>query len=215
MSAMIGSIRSTPATASSPLLAGGTVSWSTVSGPSTRTPSFGSESGGDARTGEKPKPLMWPTPHLGAPCLCACVSAWLRATLRHGRTAGRCDRSVRLPAQTSHRCSIPPRWAPGGVTPPLNLADAPVQTLKRNENRCSRPSSVVVGDSRRMRSDLRLCADPAVGGRWRRTVSAGLLADCLRTAGQVERPLVRAASNSVRATCSAFSVAAAPTGFAS
>lgn len=88
------------------------------------------------------------------------------------------------------------------------------QTLKRNENRCSRPSSVVVGDSRRMRSDLRLCADPAVGRRWRRTVSAGLLADCLRTAGQVERH-VRAAANSVRATCSAFSVAAAPTGFAS
>ena len=33
--------------------------------------------------------------------------------------------------------------------------------------------------------------------------------------GHGEIPLARAASNSVRATCSAFSVAAAPTGFAS
>ena len=43
--------------------------------------------------------------------------------------------------------------------------------------------------------------------------------DFLRTVcgllGHGEIPLARAASNSVRATCSAFSVAAAPTGFAS
>ena len=117
----------------------------------------------------------------------------------------------------AHFSPRPPRCTP---TPCTRLearwvADLQVHTLKRNENRCSRPLSAVVGDSRKMSSDLRLCGDPAVGSRWRRTVSAGLLADCLRTAGQVERPLVRAASNSVRATCPAFSVAAAPTGFAS
>jgi hypothetical protein len=43
--------------------------------------------------------------------------------------------------------------------------------------------------------------------------------DFLRTVfgllGHGEIPMARAASNSVRATCSAFSVAAAPTGFAS
>lgn len=51
-----------------------------------------------------------------------------------------------------------------------------------------------------------------VGDRWSRL-------DFLRTIcgplGHGEIPLARAASNSVRATCSAFSVAAAPTGFAS
>ena len=49
----------------------------------------------------------------------------------------------------------------------------------------------------------------------RLAASAGLLADCLRTAGQIERPLASAAPKRVRATCSAFSVAAAPTGLAS
>ena len=72
---------------------------------------------------------------------------------------------------------------------PLSCANAPIQTLKRNDTRCSRPPSVVVDDSRKMRSDLRLCADPAVGHGWRRTVSAGLLADCLRT--EAARPTPR------------------------
>jgi hypothetical protein len=45
--------------------------------------------------------------------------------------------------------------------------------------------------------------------------SAGLLAHSCGLLGHSESPLARAASSNVRATCSAFAVAAAPTGFAS
>ncbi len=55
--------------------------------------------------------------------------------------------------------------------------------------------------------------------RWTLSARIGLGRTSFRTLcgllGHGESPLARAASNSVRATCSAFLVAAAPTGFAS
>src|SRR5690625_4251421 len=88
-------------------------------------------------------------------------------------------------------------------------------TLKRNEHRGFRPLSNIVGWCRTPVltcgnvNRVALCVD--VENRpqphFLRTVCGPL--------GHVDRPLARAASNSVRATCSAFSVAAAPPGLAS
>lgn len=55
----------------------------------------------------------------------------------------------------------------------------------------------------------------ALGVAGNRRVRLGFLRTVCGLLGHGEMPLARAASNSVRATCSAFSVAAAPTGFAS
>ena len=66
---------------------------------------------------------------------------------------------------------------------PADLPFVLIHTLKRNENGGVRRLLVVAGEGRKKPSDLRKRYLETVERRGRSSVSAGLLADCLRTAG--------------------------------
>jgi hypothetical protein len=107
----------------------------------------------------------------------------------------------------------------GPLCQPEPARDAPsdllLHTLKRNDHGvigCGLASPVDIGKhgltcGNALSGPLGVVGDRRSRRDFLRTI-CGLL-------GHGESPLARAASNSVRATCSAFSVAAAPTGFAS
>ena len=58
--------------------------------------------------------------------------------------------------------------APSGMT----CANAPIHTLKRNENRVFRLPAVIVDSDRKAASDLGKRCSQAVGSRWSETGSA-------------------------------------------
>ena len=120
----------------------------------------------------------WPVGHL---CVWSRVSDNRtghpsRSTSPITATAGPLRTRRRLVSNSCGPCA-------GGPSRAIELCKRAAHTLKRNENRGFRWLLVIADWRRKTRSDLRKRVRRTVGRRRLESVSAGLLADYLRTAG--------------------------------